>query len=61
MPAVNGVIGLPITAIALYAAVSRYFDPTRKEKAVFLAAVILMFVSSALTADSLAQTIMGFL
>jgi Mn2+/Fe2+ NRAMP family transporter len=61
MPAVNGVIGLPITAIALYAAVSRYFDPTRTEKAVFLAAVVLMFVSSALTADSLAQTIMGFL
>lgn len=61
MPAVNGVIGLPITAIALYAAVSRYFEPTRLEKAVFLAAVVLMFVSSALTADSLAQTIASFL
>ncbi len=61
MPAVNGVIGLPITAVALYAAVSRYFDVTRLEKAVFLAVVVLMFVSSALTAESLAQTIMGLL
>lgn len=61
MPAVNGVVGLPITAVALYAAVSRYFEPTRLEKAAFLAAVVLMFVSSALTADSLAQTIAGFL
>lgn len=61
MPAVNGVIGLPITAVALYAAVSRYFDPTRAERALFLAVVILMFVSSALTAESLARTIVNLL
>ncbi len=57
MPAVNGVIGLPITAIALYAAVSRYFVPSRLERVVFLAVVLVLFVGSALTAHDLTQTI----
>jgi len=43
MPAVNGVVGLPITALALFAAIERHFDPNRLERAVFLAAVVLMF------------------
>ncbi|ADJ13696.1 NRAMP family divalent metal transporter [Halalkalicoccus jeotgali] len=61
MPAVNGVIGLPITAIALYAAVTRYFDPSRVERALFLAVVGVLFVGSALTARDLAGTIVGYL
>ena len=58
MPAVNGVIGLPITALALYGAVTRYFDPSRAERAVFLTAVVLMFVMSLVTAESLTQSIL---
>lgn len=61
MPALNGMIGLPITSIALYFAVNKYFDPTPAEKVVFLSVVVVMFVGSVLTAQSLAQTITGFL
>ncbi|WP_049927339.1 NRAMP family divalent metal transporter [Halopiger goleimassiliensis] len=57
MPAVNGVVGLPITALALYAAIERYYEPSRLERAVFLAAVVLMFVTSLVTAESLARSI----
>ncbi|GAB3673771.1 divalent metal cation transporter [Halopiger thermotolerans] len=57
MPAVNGVVGLPITALALYGAVCRYYDPSWAEHAVFLTAVVLMFLTSILTAESLAQSI----
>lgn len=61
MPAINGVIGLPITAIALYGAVTRYFDPSRLERAAFLAVVCVLFVGSALTAQDLVGTIAGYL
>ncbi|MFC6905545.1 NRAMP family divalent metal transporter [Halalkalicoccus tibetensis] len=61
MPAVNGVIGLPITAIALFAAVNRYFDPSRIEQAGFLLVVIVLFIGSALTAQDLAGTIANYL
>lgn len=61
MPALNGVIGLPITALALYAATNRYFDPSLIEKTVFLAVVIVMLVGSLLTAQDLAGTIAGFI
>ncbi|MDL5362747.1 NRAMP family divalent metal transporter [Halalkalicoccus sp. NIPERK01] len=61
MPAINGVIGLPITAVALYAAVTRYFDPSRLERAAFLAVVLVLFVGAALTAQDLAGTIAGYL
>ncbi|MEM4780972.1 MAG: divalent metal cation transporter [Halalkalicoccus sp.] len=61
MPAVNGVVGLPITALALYAAVTRYFDPSRAERVAFLAAVFVLLVGSALTAQDLAGTIAGYL
>ena len=61
MPALNGVIGLPITAGALYLAVTKYFDPTPAERAVFLTTVAIMLIGAALTAQSLAQTIASFL
>ncbi|WP_247001493.1 divalent metal cation transporter [Halosolutus gelatinilyticus] len=61
MPAVNGVVGLPITALALYAAVNRYFEPTSTERAVFLAAVFLMFLTSIVTAQSLTRSILQLL
>ncbi|AFO56094.1 NRAMP family divalent metal transporter [Natrinema sp. J7-2] len=61
MPAVNGVIGLPITALALFAAIKRYVDPSRLEQAVFLAAVVLMFLISLVTAESLTRSIVELL
>jgi manganese transport protein len=61
MPAVNGVIGLPITALALYAAVTRYFEPTATERAIFLAAVVVMFLTSISTGHSLALSILELL
>ncbi|MFC6716662.1 NRAMP family divalent metal transporter [Natrialbaceae archaeon GCM10025810] len=61
MPAVNGVVGLPITALALYAAVNRFFDPSRLERAIFLTAVALMFAVSATTAQSLTRSILELL
>lgn len=61
MPAVNGVVGLPITALALYAAVTRYVDPSRLERVIFLAAVALMFLTSIFTAESLARSVAALL
>ncbi|WP_436344186.1 divalent metal cation transporter [Natronorubrum sp. FCH18a] len=61
MPAVNGVVGLPITALALFAGVRHYFDPSRTEQAVFLAAVVLMFLTSLVTAQSLIRSILELL
>ncbi|MFC4438038.1 MULTISPECIES: NRAMP family divalent metal transporter [Natrialbaceae] len=58
MPAVNGVVGLPITALALYAAVNRYFEPTLSEQALFLTAVVLMFLTSIVTGQSLVHSIL---
>jgi manganese transport protein len=60
MPALNGVIGLPITAIALYAATNRYFDPSSIEKALFALVVLILLVGSIFTADSLVQTFAEF-
>jgi len=61
MPAVNGVVGLPITALALFAAIERYVDPSRLERAIFLTVVVLMFLVSLVTADSLARSIIELL
>lgn len=57
MPAVNGVIGLPLTVLALYGAMNRYFDLSRSEHAIFLITVVLMFVLAAVTVESLVDTI----
>ncbi len=57
VPAVNGVIGLPVTVLALYGAMHRYYNPTRIENVVFIGTVILTFLVALLTATSLAETI----
>jgi Mn2+/Fe2+ NRAMP family transporter len=61
MPAVNGVVGLPITALALFAAINRYVEPNRLERAIFLAVVVLMFLTSLVTAESLIRSIIELL
>ncbi|MDG5819896.1 divalent metal cation transporter [Natronococcus sp. A-GB7] len=61
MPAVNGVIGLPLTALALFAAVRRYFEPSRFEQAIFLAAVVVLFLTSLVTGEDLARSVLGLL
>ena len=61
MPAVNGVVGLPVTALALYAAVNRYYDLSTAERGVFLGAVLLMFLTSMVTAQSLTRSILELL
>ncbi|WP_336343240.1 NRAMP family divalent metal transporter [Halalkalicoccus ordinarius] len=61
MPAINGLIGLPVTVFALIGAVNRYYDITWKENVGFLLAALVLLVGSALTAESLASTIAGWL
>ncbi|MDG5760880.1 divalent metal cation transporter [Natronococcus sp. A-GB1] len=61
MPAVNGVVGLPLTALALFAAVRRYFDPSRLEQAVFLTAVVVLFLTSLVTGEDLARSVFELL
>ena len=61
MPAVNGVIGLPLTALALFAAVRRYFEPSRFEQAIFLAAVVVLFLTSLVTGEDLARSVIELL
>ncbi|ELY54312.1 Mn2 and Fe2 transporter of the NRAMP family-like protein [Natronococcus amylolyticus DSM 10524] len=61
MPAVNGVIGLPLTALALFAAVRRYFEPSRFEQAIFLAAVVVLFLTSLVTGEDLARSVLELL
>lgn len=61
MPAVNGVIGLPLTALALFAGVRRYVDPSRLEQAIFLTAVVLLFVTSLVTGEDLAHSVIELL
>lgn len=60
MPAVNGIIGLPITVLALYGAMRKFYDLETWEEAIFLGAVLVMFVASALTARGLLDTILSF-
>ncbi|WP_394741696.1 NRAMP family divalent metal transporter [Natronococcus roseus] len=61
MPAVNGVIGLPLTALALFAAVRRYFEPSQFEQAIFLAAVVVLFLTSLVTGEDLARSVIELL
>ncbi|ELY57507.1 NRAMP family divalent metal transporter [Natronolimnohabitans innermongolicus] len=61
MPAVNGVIGLPLTALALFFAVRHYLEPSRLEQAVFATIVVMMFVTSIFTAESLVQSIVNLI
>lgn len=61
MPAVNGIIGLPLTVVALWAAVNKYFEPSLKENVVFGLTSLVLLAGSALTARSLYETIMSLI
>ncbi|MBV0923484.1 divalent metal cation transporter [Halomicroarcula limicola] len=61
MPAVNGLIGLPITALALYMANRKFFDHPLWMRAGFAIIVGLMFVLAAMTAEGLYNQIIGWL
>ena len=61
MPAVNGVIGLPATVVALYLATHKYYDLSRLEDTVFVVAVALMIVAALVTTQSLGETILQWL
>ncbi|WP_436347507.1 NRAMP family divalent metal transporter [Natronorubrum sp. FCH18a] len=61
MPAINGLIALPITVLALIGAVNRYRDVSTKENVAFALVALVLLAGSALTAESLAATISGWL
>ena len=61
MPAINGVIGLPLTVLALYGTVARYFDLSRAEHVVFAATVVLAAGLALVTAESRAEQIIVWL
>ena len=61
MPGVNGVIGLPITALALYFANRKFFDHPLWMRVGFAVVTGLMFVMSFLTARSLYDQIVVWL
>lgn len=61
MPAVNGLIGLPIFALALFFANRKFFDHPRWLNAVFAVVTVLMFVFTFLTARSLYSQIVTWL
>ena len=61
MPAINGLIGLPVTVFALIGAVNRYYDITLKENIGFGLAALVLLAGSVLTAESLASTLAGWL
>lgn len=61
MPGINGVLGLPITALALYFANRKFFDHPLWLRVGFAIITGLMFVMSFLTARSLFEQIVGWL
>lgn len=61
MPAINGLIGLPVTVFALIGAVNRYYDITLKENIGFALAALVLLAGSVLTAESLTSTLAGWL
>ena len=60
MPAINGLIGLPVV-FALIGAVNRYYDIRLKENIGFALATLVLLAGSVLTAKSLASTLAGWL
>lgn len=58
MPAVNGVIGLPATVVALYLATHEYYDLSWAEDLSFVTATALMIVAALVTTQSLGGTIL---
>ncbi|MBX0293647.1 NRAMP family divalent metal transporter [Haloarcula nitratireducens] len=61
MPAVNGLVGLPITALALYMANRKFFDHPLWMRVGFAVIVGLMFILAAMTAEGLYNQIIGWL
>ncbi|MXV60822.1 iron transporter [Natronorubrum sp. JWXQ-INN-674] len=61
MPAINGLIALPITVLALIGAVNRYRDVSTKENIAFALVALVLLIGSVTTAESLAATISGWL
>ena len=61
MPAVNGLIGLPVTAIAMILAVNRYTDVKRSHNIGFMIAAGVLLIGSLLTAQSLYDTVVSLL
>lgn len=61
MPAVNGLVGLPITALALFMANRKHFDHPLWMRVGFAVVVGLMFVLAGLTAEGLYTQIVGWL
>lgn len=61
MPAVNGVIGLPITVVALYVANKRFFDHPRWLRVSLGIAVVVTIILSLVSAIDLAKTILQWL
>lgn len=61
MPAINGVIGLPITALALYSANRTFFDHPLWLRVCFTIVVVIMFVLALTTAQGLFEQIIQWL
>lgn len=61
MPAVNGAIGLPLTAFGMVAAINKYTDVSLKANVAFVLASAFLLIGSLLTAQSLYETILSFL
>lgn len=61
MPAINGLIGIPLTALALYYANKKFFDHPLWMRVCFGAIVVFMFVTAALTAEDLYTQILNWL
>lgn len=61
MPAINGVIGLPITALALYFANRKFFDHPLWMRVCFGIVVVVMFALALLTAQGLYEQIVAWL
>ena len=61
MPAVNGLIGLPVTAIAMILAVNRYTEVKRSHNIGFMIAAGVLLIGSLLTAQSLYETVVSLL
>ncbi|QLD89044.1 divalent metal cation transporter [Natronomonas salina] len=57
MPAVNGVVGLPATVVALYLATHEHYELSWFEDFSFVTAVALMIVAALVTTQSLGSTI----
>ena len=61
MPAVNGLIGLPLAALALYYANKKFFDHPLWLRVCLATIVVFTFVTAAVTAQDLYAQIVGWL